>query len=162
MHYTLTLSHLMKLLNKNNLSSLFVVILSLLFLYSGSYKIRNYNEFGITLYNSRLIPEITIGYLQILLPVIEIVVFILLNLKTTRLFTLKLSFFILSLYTIYLIALNNFSLFDGCSCGGIFVDLDYKEHILINFIFVFINGLLLFFEKKSFKDLLDDKKPTIK
>lgn len=46
MHYTLTLSHLMKLLNNNNLSSLFVVILSLLFLYSGDVNlIREFIDF---------------------------------------------------------------------------------------------------------------------
>lgn len=139
----------MKLLNKNDVYSLLTTLFSFLFLYSSSYKISDYNDFGISLYNSHLIPEVSIFFLQIALPLIEIMIFILLNLKKTRYFSLKVSFFILTLYTVYLITINNFSLFDGCSCGGIFVDLDYVEHVILNFCFVFFNAFLLFYKKKT-------------
>lgn len=138
----------MKLLRKSDIFSILVTLLSFLFLYSSSYKISNYNEFGITLYNSRLIPEFSIPILQIFLPLVEVVVFVLLNLNKTRLLALKVSFFILIVYTLYLIAINNFSLFDGCSCGGIFVDLEYFEHVVLNLGFVFYNGFLLLYKEK--------------
>ena len=70
---------------------------------------------------------------------------------------LYISLFTLSVFTIYLIALNNFSLFDGCSCGGVFYTLEYKEHLLINFFFIFINLIGLVLSKMSAKISLKNK-----
>jgi len=139
---------LMKLISKRGLQIGLIVPLSLLFLYTSSYKITHFQEFGMTLYNSILIPEFSIPYLQILLPSIELILFVLLNLNRTVRNSLYFSLFLLILYTVYLVAINNFSLFEGCSCGGIFTSMTYVQHLVINFCFILLNGYILFLNNK--------------
>ena len=120
-----------------------IFIISILFLFSALYKVLFFYQFEITLYNSRLIPELSIPFLQFFLPIVEFSIFNFLNFKKTIFQTLFISFFILCLYTTYLIFLNNMSLTDGCSCGGIFTSLSYSKHLIFNFIFISLNLFLL-------------------
>lgn len=67
------------------------------------------------------------------------------------LFGLYMSFFLLLTFTVYLIALNNFSVYDGCSCGGVFNQMSYSGHLITNFSFIIVNiiAILIYNSPKS-------------
>lgn len=120
-------------------------LLMFLFLYTGYIKIIEFDTFGITLLKSNLINDSFVPFLQYFLPTFEILIVI--SLFTDKLYKtgLYISFFTLVLFTFYLIALNNFSLYQGCSCGGIFDELTYSNHVIVNLFFVLLNffGIIL-------------------
>lgn len=74
-----------------------------------------------------------------ILPAIEIIVIILLVVNKFALKGLYFSLLLLLSFTFYLIALNNFSFFEGCSCGGIFNEMDYQTHVFVNIAFIVLN-----------------------
>jgi len=132
-------------------------LLALLFLYTTYVKIIDFDQFELVLFKSEIISNNFRSFLIYFVPVFEFMIFILLLIDITYKIGLYISLFTLSVFTIYLIALNNFSLFDGCSCGGVFYTLEYKEHLLINFFFIFINLIGLVLSKMSAKISLKNK-----
>ncbi|WHT38698.1 hypothetical protein QNH98_17170 [Myroides sp. mNGS23_01] len=78
-----------------------------------------------------------------ILPAIEILVIILLAVNKLALKGLYFSLLLLLSFTFYLIALNNFSFFEGCSCGGIFNEMDYQTHVFVNIAFIVLNVIAI-------------------
>ena len=134
------------------MKSILVYIIALFFAYSFSIKILDFNNFEIKLIQSELINNdwtTVIGY-SVLLIEFSIVILLFFNIKRKE--TLLGSFLFLILLTAYLLALNEFSLFNGCSCGGVFDKLTYSEHLFVNFLFIAINFIaLLLFRVKANK-----------
>jgi hypothetical protein len=122
--------------------------LIILFLYTTYHKLIDIDDFEKNILRSKIISAYSM-YIKYPLPVIEIVVVILLFVNKTLLYGLYASFFLMISFTIYLIALNNFSMFYGCSCGGVFNDMSYFNHVLINFATIAINvvGIIVFESK---------------
>lgn len=116
---------------KKNISETLRFILILLFIYTAYHKLIDLNHFESTLMKSTLIEGYQIKYLLYFVPIIEIVT-ILFLIQKKYLIGLYLSFFLMLTFTIYLVVLNNFSFYKGCSCGGIFNELSYLEHIIVN------------------------------
>ncbi|WHT38072.1 hypothetical protein QNH98_13395 [Myroides sp. mNGS23_01] len=78
-----------------------------------------------------------------ILPIIEILVIILLAVNKLALKGLYFSLLLLLSFTFYLIALNNFSFFEGCSCGGIFNEMEYQTHVFVNIAFIVLNVIAI-------------------
>jgi len=114
-----------------------------LLLYTGLHKIFDINFFEENLLKSNLLSDYTI-YVKYPLPIVEIIICFLLFFDKTFLKGLYSSLFLLLSFTFYLIALNNFSFFYGCSCGGIFNEMDYVEHVFINIFFILINIISIY------------------
>lgn len=112
-------------------------LLILLYVYTCYHKIVDDDVFEETLSKSQLISEYK-NLLLYLIPLSEIIV-ILLLLPNKFLKGLYCSLFLLISFTIYLIAVNNFSLYNGCSCGGIFNTMPYWLHVSVNLFFIVIN-----------------------
>lgn len=126
----------MKLNNKLTIE-IIRYLLILLYVYTCYHKIVDDDVFEETLSKSQLLSEYK-NLLLYLIPLSEIIV-ILLLLPNKFLKGLYCSFFLLISFTIYLIAVNNFSLYDGCSCGGIFNTMPYWLHVSVNLFFIVIN-----------------------
>ncbi len=96
---------------------------------------------------SELINNNRIDILTIILVLIQVFIscFLFFEVKIKK--TLIASFFFLLFVTLYLLALNEFSLFNGCSCGGIFDGLEYHQHVFVNLSIIFLNILLLILSK---------------
>lgn len=124
-------------MRKTLIRKILIYLLALLFLYTFIHKIIHRSDFVITLYRSTLIQDEYVPFLSYLIPFIELVVFVLLFFWSENIFSLKISLITLLVFTIYFIAINNFSLYTGCSCGGIFNQLSYTEHLLVNFFFYY-------------------------
>jgi hypothetical protein len=131
-------------LNKNLIIEIFCSLLIILFIYSSLSKLSAYNRFSVQLSKS---PFITSVYKLVAwsIPAVEIVIAFLLAVKRTRLTGLYASFFLMSLFTAYLVIMLNFSYYIPCSCGGVLEYLSWEQHIVFNSFFIAIAavGVLL-------------------
>lgn len=118
-------------------------LLILLFTYAAVSKLSDYEHFVRVLGESPLIhkgADIT-GWL---LPAAELVLVLLLFFPVTRKAGFVFSFFLLLLFTLYLIYMLLFSANLPCSCGGVISKMSWKQHVLFNVFFtgVSIAGIL--------------------
>ncbi len=137
---------------KNKILLILRLSLILLFSYTTFHKLIDLHLFRQTLMKSTLIEEYQINFLLYFIPVIEIVtIFFLISDKYITGFYMSL--LLMLTFTMYLIALNNFSFYKGCSCGGIFNEMSYFEHIVVNLLFIVISlvSILMNTEKPSNK-----------
>ena len=131
-------------LNKNLIVEVICSLLIILFIYSSLSKLSAYNRFSVQLSKS---PFIT-SYYQLVawgIPATEIVIALLLALKRTRLVGLYAAFFLMSLFTAYLVIMLSYSYYIPCSCGGVLEYLSWEQHIVFNSFFIAIAaaGVLL-------------------
>jgi hypothetical protein len=119
------------------------ILLILLFSYTTFHKLIDLDLFRTTLMKSTLIEEYQITFLFYFIPIIEIIT-VLSLISEKYLYGLYLSLLLMFAFTIYLIVLNNFSFYKGCSCGGVFNDMTYPQHIAINIFFVLISLISIF------------------
>jgi hypothetical protein len=138
-------------LNKNMIVEIICSLLIILFIYSSLSKLSAYNRFSVQLSKS---PFITSYYKLVAwsIPAAEILIAFLLVIKKTRLIALYASFFLMSLFTAYLVIMLNFSYYIPCSCGGVLEHLSWEQHIVFNSFFIAIAGagsLLKAYQTKS-------------
>jgi hypothetical protein len=58
----------------------------------------------------------------------------------------------MTLFTAYIIAMFIVAPEMPCSCGGIIQQLSWKQHIVFNCIFIGLNGLAIYLQKKEKKE----------
>lgn len=119
------------------------IILLLMFCYTTYHKLIDLNKFEATLLKSTLIEEYQVKYLLYIIPSLELVAVFFLLRKNYRV-GFFISFFLMLLFTLYLVALNNYSFYKGCSCGGIFNEMSYSQHIIINISFILLSVVGIF------------------
>ena len=124
-------------LNKKNIIETIRYLLILLYVYTCYHKIVDRDVFEETLSKSKLIYNYK-DILLYLIPISEIIAIVLL-IPNKFIKGLYFSLFLMVSFTVYLIAVNNFSLYDGCSCGGIFNTMPYWLHVSVNIFFIMIN-----------------------
>jgi hypothetical protein len=127
-------------LSKNILVEIICSLLIILFIYSSLSKLSAYDRFSVQLSKS---PFITSFYKLVAwsIPAAEIIISFLLTIKKTRLLGLYASFFLMSLFTAYLVIMLNFSYYIPCSCGGVLEYLSWEQHIVFNAFFIVIAGV---------------------
>lgn len=142
---------------KNKLLLFSRLLLILLFLYTLIHKIIDIKSFENTLLKSTIISNNQVQLLLYFTPLAELFVIISLFLKK-RIIGFYLSFILMLVFTLYLVALNNFSFYKGCSCGGIFNELTYLEHIIINisFLLIALLSIMLFENKEKEKTIQEE------
>jgi hypothetical protein len=126
-------------LTKDIIIEIICSLLIILFIYTSLSKLSAYDNFTVQLSKS---PFIT-SYAESIawsIPAVEILISLLLVIKRTRLIGLYASFFLMSLFTAYLIIMLNFSYHIPCSCGGALQYLSWNEHIVFNAFFIVIAG----------------------
>ncbi|MBO9202955.1 MULTISPECIES: MauE/DoxX family redox-associated membrane protein [Niastella] len=126
-------------LSKNMIVEIICSLLIILFIYSSLSKLSAYERFSVQLSKS---PFITSYYKLVAwsIPGAEIVIAFLLAIKRTRLIGLYAAFFLMSLFTAYLLIMLNFSYYIPCSCGGVLEYLSWEQHIVFNGFFIVIAG----------------------
>ncbi len=126
-------------LNRNLIIEIICSLLIILFIYSSLSKLSAYNRFAVQLSKS---PFITSFYQLVAwgIPAAEVVIALLLTLKKTRLIGLYAAFFLMSLFTAYLVIMLNYSYYIPCSCGGVLEYLSWEQHIVFNSFFIVIAG----------------------
>jgi len=103
----------------------------LLYLYTGGSKLMDLHLFRQQMMASPLLGSVA-GLVAWGLPVLEFIVAALLFIPATRLKGLYASLALMSLFTIYLIAILIADNHLSCSCGGIVEDLSPRQHLIFN------------------------------
>lgn len=124
---------------KNTIVEVICSLLILLFIYSSLSKLSDYERFTVQLSKSPFITFIS-NFVAWSIPSIEILISLLLVIKRTRLIGLYASFFLMSLFTAYLITMLNFSYYIPCSCGGVLENLSWNQHVVFNSFFIIISA----------------------
>lgn len=127
-------------LKRNIIIEIISSLLIILFIYTALSKLSGYSNFTAQLSKSPFITSYATS-LAWTLPAVEILIALLLVFKRTRLLGLYASFFMMSLFTAYLIVMLNFSYHIPCSCGGALQYLSWNEHIVFNAFFIVIAGM---------------------
>lgn len=116
-------------------SEIIIILLVLLFAYTGTSKLLENNIFQIQIFRATfsewLTPLIAWG-----LPVAELILAVLLVIDRTRLTALWISFVLLILFTLYIIGMLLFNSNLPCKCGGVIKQMGWKTHILFNLCFI--------------------------
>src|SRR5690349_5222490 len=118
-------------------------LLIALFIYAGSSKLFEVGIFKAQMMKSPLLPHGLIPFLAYAVPLFEIGLSLFLASKRLYRLGLLLSFFLMLLFSLYLIALNVFFSDPDipCSCGGILGHLTYEVHIIFNLCFTMLSLL---------------------
>lgn len=107
----------------------------LLFSYAAISKLLDFNLFKIQLGQSPLLTAFA-GWVAWVIPIIELVTALLLAIPKYRIAALYVALGLMSLFTLYIIAILKFSDYVPCSCGGILDDMGWQEHLIFNMVFL--------------------------
>ncbi|BDD03608.1 MauE/DoxX family redox-associated membrane protein [Aureibacter tunicatorum] len=132
---------------KSNISNGSDLIMILLYSYTGIIKIFDYNGFIYKLKTSSVIDSDLIYYSAMTTPFLEVIIAVALLFNKTKTLGRISSISLMSLFTFYLIFLKA----DGqsCSCGGIFEQLSFDQHLYLNVAFIIIAGLPFLFSSNK-------------
>lgn len=118
-----------------------VLLLIFLFIYASITKIFDFYTFKFQLGKSPLIPQGITWLTALVIPVGELAIVALLIFDKRRLLGLYLSFFLMTLFTVYLFYILKYSYYIPCSCGGILGQLSWEAHIYFNIFFIVTSGV---------------------
>ena len=124
-------------MSRKPLIEIICALLIFLFIYTGVSKLLDYQTFRRQLGQSPFITSYA-SSLAWALPIGEIIIAGMLSFNRFRLQGLYLSFFLLCLFTFYLVAMLQLSYFIPCSCGGVLQLLSWQAHIILNIIFILL------------------------
>jgi hypothetical protein len=114
-----------------------------LFVYAAVSKLIDIEKFQVQIGQSPLLTAF--GWIAWIIPAVEIVVSALMATNKFRLLGLYASFSLMTMFTIYIIAILTLGTFVPCSCGGVLEKLGWTEHLVFNigFVVLAIAGVLM-------------------
>ena len=119
----------------------------LLFVYAAISKVLEFENFQAQLGQSSIIGAYA-GIVSYSIIIIELLVSVMLVIPSFKLRGLYSSFILMSLFTVYIFIILNFTSNIPCSCGGILEKMTWKVHLIFNIISLILAGLaLLFFDR---------------
>ena len=126
----------------------------LLFAYAAIMKLLDVQKFTVQIGKSPLL-ESYANLVAWAIPSIELIIAGMLVWGRFRLTGLYASFTLMSMFTIYIIAILQFSEKIPCSCGGILEDMGWTEHLFFNIGFVLLSmvGIVIYYSEEE-KDTL--------
>lgn len=135
--------------NKKLVIEIVVLLLVILFLYTGLSKFMDFKGFTYDL-NNQPFPNSFTPILKWLIPITEIAIVATLLFEKTRTIGLYASVILMSLFTIYtaLVLLHVFE-YVPCSCGGVIKHLTWPQHLIFNLFFVFITFVAIRFSNRK-------------
>ena len=125
-----------------------IFLFILLFLYTGISKLWQYNLYVTEIRGSPLLRSIPIS-LAWVLPALEIIVAFMMIARRWRLLGLYSCCILMTLFTIYLIALSRFDDYIPCSCGGFLDSMPRNMHIVVNCVLASLAVFDIALEKKQ-------------
>ena len=116
---------------KKTISTVLIILLVIMWVYSGISKYQEFERFGIELNRSPYLHQMSKA-ISYLLPLGELLLACLLIPARTRLVGLYLSLFLMVFFTVYIYAMLNYSYYISCGCMGLFEKLSWEEHLSFN------------------------------
>lgn len=114
----------------------------LLFVYAAISKVLEFENFQAQLGQSSIIGAYA-GIVSYSIIIIELLVSVMLVIPSFKLRGLYSSFILMSLFTVYIFIILNFTSNIPCSCGGILEKMTWKGHLIFNIISLILAGLAL-------------------
>ncbi|MBO9203282.1 MULTISPECIES: MauE/DoxX family redox-associated membrane protein [Niastella] len=139
------------MIKRTTLIEIITVLNIILFLYTGIAKIMDYSVFKEQLAMSPILSWAATP-IAVLLPVVEFAIVLMLVIPRWRLKGLYASFIIMTLFTAYIITMFIVAPEMPCSCGGIIELLSWKGHVVFNSVFVLLNALAIYLQRKEKKE----------
>ncbi len=126
------------------LTEIICLLFILLFVYAAVAKLLDFERFKVHIAQSPLLTDFS-GIVAVFIPVLETVVGILLAIPKYRIAGLMCSFGLMTMFTVYILAILELDENIPCSCGGVLQSLGWTEHLVFNIVFVLLSlaGLLL-------------------
>ena len=124
--------------------------LILLFVYTAISKLLDYSSFKSVLSKSPLIGG-NAGIVALALPITEIMVALLLFVPRMRVWGMYGSVALMSVFTLYLAYMINFTPKLPCSCGGVLKQMTWNQHLVFNIFFLVLSVTGLVLERKRIK-----------
>lgn len=124
-----------------------------LFMYAAVTKLFDYHKFVVQIAQSPLLTAFA-SWIAWVIPAVEILISVGLIIPRFRIIALYGGFTLMIMFTLYIIAILNFSMYIPCSCGGILEKLGWKEHLAFNigFVLLAILGIALYHKKEDRKE----------
>jgi hypothetical protein len=138
-------------MKKTTIIESIVVLYVILFLYTGISKLMEYSVFKQQLADSPILAPVS-KPIALGLPWLEFLITVLLVIPKWRLKGLYSTLILMTLFTIYIIAILLFSTNIPCSCGGILAELSWKQHVIFNCIFIALSVLGINLQKRNIRD----------
>jgi hypothetical protein len=135
------------MIKRTTIIEIITVLNIILFLYTGIAKIMDYSVFKEQLAMSPILSWAA-APVAVLLPVVEFIIVLMLLIPRWRLKGLYSSLIIMTAFTAYITAMFLVAPEMPCSCGGIIEQLSWQGHLIFNCVFIFLNALAIYFQKK--------------
>lgn len=124
------------------------LLFMLLFVYAAVGKLVDFQTFRVQLGQSPILTSIA-GLVAYGIPTIEIILAIALSFNKLRTIALYVSLGLMAAFTMYIIAILNFSDYIPCSCGGILENMGWIAHLIFNLVFVFLAAIAILLESHT-------------
>jgi uncharacterized membrane protein YphA (DoxX/SURF4 family) len=124
------------------------VLFIVLFVYSATSKLLDFDQFKIQLGQSPIITAYA-DWVAWGIPIIEYVITGLFLVPRFILLAFYASFSLMIMFTTYILLILNFSDYIPCSCGGVLEDLGWTEHIVFNVGFIIIAAFALYYLERN-------------
>jgi uncharacterized membrane protein YphA (DoxX/SURF4 family) len=143
------------MIKRTTIIEIITVLNIILFLYTGIAKIMDYSVFKEQLAVSPLLSWAA-NPVALLLPWVEFAIVLMLVIPRWRLKGLYASLIMMTLFTIYIIALFSISTEMPCSCGGVMEELSWGQHLFLNGTLVILGAtsIILFIKEKKKTNLI--------
>lgn len=143
----------MKISSKKILLEIICILYVLLFTYAAASKLLDYEQFQVQLGQSPVLS----AYAHLIVwavPLSEIIISLMLFVDRFRLIGLYIAFFLMVMFTAYIIIILNFSDYVPCSCGGVLEKLGWTEHLIFNIAFIALAfiGILIMGDQKNYQE----------
>jgi hypothetical protein len=119
-----------------------------LFVYTASSKLLDYEKFRIELGKSPLL-TLYAGWVAWLVPIGELLLAVMLTIPRFRTIALYGSFSLMVMFTTYLIVILNFSYYIPCTCGGVIQNMSWNTHIVFNIAFIILSIIAIVLTSKK-------------
>ena len=121
------------------------LIYALLFVYAAMSKLLDYGNFSRQLGQSPMLSAFA-GWIRWFVPLLELIIAVFLFVPKVRLAAMFAAYLLMTMFTVYIYILLNYSSFVPCSCGGILEKLTWNQHMFFNIIFMFLGivGIILY------------------
>jgi hypothetical protein len=143
------------MMKRTTIIEIITVLNIILFLYTGIAKIMDYSVFKEQLAVSPILSWAATP-VAVLLPVVEFLIVLMLVVPRWRLKGLYSSLILMTFFTAYITAMFIAAPEMPCSCGGILELLSWQQHLMFNGVFIFLNAIAIYLQKKSKKELVKD------
>lgn len=119
-------------------------------MYAAVSKLLDYETFKVQLSKSPFITQFA-SETAWALPIGEILIGLALTFRRTRLVGLYASLFLMTMFTVYIYTMLNYSYYIPCSCGGVLSKLGWTAHLWFNFGFVLISVIGIFLQTNQLR-----------